>query len=119
MGPYLRTSAMIWIFLRSALTRSSRLAIETTETSSARTDPAVLAFWASLEFGVSAWTLHISRAYDRELGIVTAVYMSHWDNVFICLLGVLYEFFTSGLTKASTAGMNPGIGSSDSLRGCC
>ena len=118
MGPYLRTSAMNQIFLWSALTRSSRLANGTIQTSSAFTDPAVLAFWASLECGVFA-TLHIARAFDLELGIVAAVCMSRLGNVFTCLLGVLNELLSSGPTKASTASMNAGIGSSYSSRGCC
>ena len=45
------------IFLRSALT--------------------VLAFWVSLQFDVSVWTLHVVCAYDWELGIVAAVFRSH------------------------------------------
>ena len=57
IGPYLRSPSMNQIFLRSALNRSRRL-------------------------GVSAWTLHIARAYDWELGIVAALYMSHLGNVF-------------------------------------
>ena len=47
--------------------------IDAVEISSTLTDPAVLAFWASLEFGVSAWTLHIACAYDWELEIIAAV----------------------------------------------
>ena len=92
--------------------------IDVIETSSALTEPAVLAFWASLQFDVSAWTLHIAHAYDWELGIFAGVFMSHLGNVFTCLLGVLYKFFSSGPTKASTAGMNAGIGSSYSSLGC-
>ena len=111
MGRTSRTSAMNQIFLRSALSRSSRLAMGPIRTSSAFTDPAVLAFWASLELGVSAWTLYIARACDWELGIITAISMCHLGNVFNCLLGILYELFSSGPTKASTAGMNAGIGS--------
>ena len=111
MGRTSRTSAMNQIFLRSALSRSSRLAMGPIRTSRAFTDPAVLAFWASLELGVSAWTLYIARACDWELGIITAISMCHLGNVFDCLLGILYELFSSGPTKASTAGMNAGIGS--------
>ena len=68
-----------------------------------------------MQFDVSAW---IARAYDWELGIVAAVYMSHLGNVFTCLLGVLDKFFSSGPNKANTASMNAGIGSSYSSLGC-
>ena len=110
MGRTSRTSAMNQIFLRSALSRSSRLAMGPIRTSRAFTDPAVLTFLASLDLGVSAWTLYIARACDWELGIITAISMCHLGNVFDCLLGILYELFSSGPTKASTAGMNAGTG---------
>ena len=111
MGRTSCTSAMNQIFLRSALSRSSRLAMGPVRTSRAFTDPAVLAFLASLDLGVSAWTLYIARACDWELGIITAISMCHLVNVFNCLLDILYELFSSGPTKDSTAGMNAGIGS--------
>ena len=104
--PYLHNFAMDQIFLWSALTWSSCLAIDVFETSSALKDPDVLAFWASLQFDISAWTLHIACAYDWELGIIAAVFMSHLGNVFTCLLDVLYKFFSSRPTKASTVSMN-------------
>jgi len=110
MGRTSRTSAMNQIFLRSALSRSSRLAMGPVRTSRAFTDPAVLAFLALLELGVSAWTLYIARACDWELGIITAISMCHLGNFFDCLLGILYELFSSGPTKASTAGMITGMG---------
>ena len=52
-------------FFRS-VTESSRLATGTSAcvTSNAFTDPAFLAFWASMEFGVPAWTN--THVYDWE-----------------------------------------------------
>ena len=119
MGRTSRTSAMNQIFLRSALSRSSRLAMGPIRTSRAFTDPAVLAFGASLELGVSAWTLYIARACDWEPGIITAISMCHLGNVFNCLLGIHNELFSSGPTKASTAGMNAGTGGSYSSPTLC
>ena len=97
-------------FFRS-VTESSRLATGTSAcvTSNAFTDPAFLAFWASMEFGVPAWTS--TRVYDWKFyGIIAAIFVCRLGNFLICLLGV-FEFFSSRPNKASTAGMNVGIGS--------
>ena len=62
-----------------------------------------------MEFGVPAWTS--TRVYDWEFyGIIAAIFVCRLGNFLICLLGV-FEFFSSRPNKASTAGMNVGIGS--------
>ena len=80
MGRTRRTSAMNQTCFRS-VTESSRLATGTSAcvTSNAFTDPAFLAFWASMEFGVPAWTS--TRVYDWEFyGIIAAIFVCRLGN---------------------------------------
>ena len=94
MGRTWRSSAMDQTFFRS-VTESSHLATGTSAciTSNAFTDPAFLTFWASMEFGVPAWTS--THVYDWEFyGIISAIFVCYLGNFLICLLGI-FEFFSS------------------------